>query len=106
MTDRNEMTHEAVELELYLENSSEYYNQIKAIRQNLNNKALRGSYSKELAPKAWIYVVDRAAKGYVREFCSSNTRWHDIFTPACRRQVARNMAEQFEQSVEFGRIWN
>ena len=105
MTDRNEMTHEAIELELYLVNSSEYYNQIKAIRANLNKKQVRGVYQQSLARKAWMHVVNRAAKGYAKEFDKAEN-WFKIFTPVCRREVARSMAIDFEDSLEFGVVYN
>jgi hypothetical protein len=59
----------ARELELYATNSGDLYRQqALPIIRNLAAKIVKGTYDSALAPKAWMYLAEGAAKGYSREF--------------------------------------
>lgn len=93
---------EAEELWLYLDNDRELYEQKKLIASNLLKKISRGTYEHKLAPEAWGYVVERAAKKYVKEF-DENEAWNVFFNASARKQVSRMLADKWLLNVKDGR---
>jgi len=96
----------ASELELYVDNDDRFsphgHGQGRAISANLWKKWKKGTYDASQAPKAWSYVVESAAKAYAKEFSSSVSDWKNIFNPATRDIVARNLAKQWEDEARGG----
>ena len=64
----------AMELAIYLDNEEPLYRKKVAIAANLAKKIARGTYNHKQAPQAWSYVVEDAAKAYVKEFGSGGKR--------------------------------
>ena len=93
--------HAARELELFTENEQSFYNQMYLpIIKNLTKKKNKGVYDSELAVKAFMHLVDEAAKKYVREFGATGERVRDVFNRATREQVAREFRDKFESEYE------
>lgn len=93
--------HAARELYLYATNDSDLYRQqITPINKNLITKKARGVYKTELAIKLAMYLMENAAKKYVREFGGGN--WHDQFNVPTRREAAKEFVEHFENEAQYG----
>lgn len=88
------------ELVLYIDNTSSLMgpgSHGHAIRANLERKVKKGTYRAELAPKAWLHLVDRAAKQYAAEFPGVR------FAPADRRAAAEQLARAWEREADVGK---
>jgi hypothetical protein len=80
------------ELKLYEENNGTLYKNSKMpIYENLDKKRAKGTYDGEKSEKLWKYHADRSAKEYEREYGSKG-----VFTPADRREVAKELREEYE----------
>ena len=55
----------------------------------LAKKRDKGIYDPTKAPKAFVGVLEAAAKDYIREFGSRSDRWHTLFTPIDRHEAAK-----------------
>ena len=86
----------ARELELMMENESKLYPQKQAIIKNLQAKVDKGKYNPKLAPKIWMYWVERGAREYGRQHGSGEASGLKMFTPATRRFVAEQLARDYE----------
>lgn len=94
--------HAATELKLYIENDAQLYRQRKQpIELNLSKKWKKGTYDEALAAKVYMYLVDDGAKKYAKEFGGT---WNKTFTPATRREVARQFAEEFTIEARLGNL--
>lgn len=96
--------HAAEELMLYLENDFELWegNQKKSIEKNLAQKMKKGRYDSALAPKIWMYLVEAAAKKYIKDHGTPGDRIDSVFNKATRMQVADRLAKQFEGEIKTG----
>lgn len=95
------MTHEAMELKLYIENDADLYRQqMEPIQRNLSKKHKKGTYNHELAPKLWKYLADNGAKKYTKEFDSAPS--FGCFVPAVRKEVAQALADGYRVELEAG----
>jgi hypothetical protein len=88
--------HAQTELDLYAENTSELYNQKKAILANLQRKAKKGTYDHTKAAKLWMYWVDAASKRYRKEFGGSP----ETFNKATREALAKELADRYRNGEE------
>lgn len=89
----NKFSTEADELLMYLEKDGDLYRrQYEPIEKNLMKKAEKDKFDIKLAPKLWMYLVDNAAKKYIKEFGSSGDRIQDIFPKKLRMQVAEYLS--------------
>ena len=87
----------ARELALYaINDSSTYRGYTAAVIANLARKRRKGTYNPTLAPAAWRYVADQAAKRYTHEFGTPGTR---IFSPSDRDMAALEIMEHYEEAV-------
>lgn len=98
--------HAATELRLYLDNDQRFspqspQGQGRSIVLNLLRKMKKGNYDHALAPKLWGYLVESAAKAYAKEFASPG-EWSQIFSPATRRAVAQELADDFQRDAKAG----
>ena len=91
------VSHEATELTLFIENDADLYRQqMQPIQKNLVTKLARGIYSKAKAEKAWMYLAESGAKKYVKEFGSGGEgEWHRMFPVSVRKEVAHILNESF-----------
>jgi hypothetical protein len=93
----------ADELLIYLDNEQDIYRQKQDIADNLLRKIKKGVYSHVRAADLWMYVVERAAKKYAKEFSSSERDWSSIFVPATRDAVAKELADRWYGNAKAGR---
>jgi hypothetical protein len=82
---------EAYELRLHVDNTSRFYFQRRAVEDSLLRKVKAGKYNHALATKAFLYVVDAAARDYRKE-----NRMVGGFSPATRMMVAKDLVDGFE----------
>lgn len=85
-------SHEAKELELYIDNDAALYQQWKAIVKNLQLKREKGTYNSSRAADAFMHLVDAGARKYRREFGMGTSS----FSRPTRRKVAESYAASFE----------
>jgi hypothetical protein len=97
------MSHDARELELYIESDGDLYRQQHApIIKNLMRRWSRGTYDFTKSIKLFMYLVDAGAKKYVQEFGTPGLPWHKQFPKRVRLEVAMSMAETFKSGAEAG----
>jgi hypothetical protein len=99
--------HAADELVLYIDNTSDLSingprGQGRDVLLNALRKWRKGTYDPELAVKLFGYLVESGAKRYAREFASSEREWSTMFTPATRREAARQLEASFRSAAEAG----
>lgn len=97
----------ATELVLYIENTSDLSpdgprGQGHDVMLNALRKWRKGTYNPELAVKLFGYLVETGAKRYAKEMGSSEREWSTMFTPATRREAARQLEASFRNSAELG----
>ena len=89
------LSEEMEELKLYIDNDSSLYRQrYMPILKNLSKKKKKGRYRKNLAQRAFMYLIDDGAKRYVRSY-GGNAR--DVFPKRQRKDLAKEYVEEFEQ---------
>ena len=59
-------------------------------------------YDHEKAQKLWMYLVDDAAKEYVKEFGSTQDDVADMFPKETRLQVARVISDRELENIKQG----
>lgn len=89
----DEGSHEATELENYISNDRNLYQQYKAIIKNLKNKVVKGVYNPEKAITLWMYLVTAGAKKYAQENGSPGDRMQDLFPKSVRIEVAKSFRD-------------
>ena len=88
------LSSDAEELKLYIDNDSKLYKQrYIPILKNLSQKKKKGRFSRSLAPKLFLYLVDEGAKKYVREFGGDGG---DLFPKKIKIEVANEYSKEFE----------
>lgn len=90
----------AHELVLWANNSADVYRHLQSIYQNLTRKMAQSKYDSELAVKAFMHVVETAAKDYVREHGSPGEQWFVLFPKNIRLMAAKELRDEFEAEVE------
>mgnify|MGYP001341009167 CR=1 FL=1 len=91
------------ELDSYLMNNEDLYRRrFMPIISNLKRKIRRGIYDHDKAQKLWMYLVDDAARQYVKEFGSAGDDVKDMFPKETRMQVARVIADREKENIEQG----
>lgn len=88
------------ELLLFTENDGELYRQmLSPLEHSYQRKLDKGEYDKEKAIKGFLNVVNVSAKRYSKEFATPRDK---IFTMADKREVARQLEEQFMSEIRVG----
>ena len=91
------------ELDSYIMNNEDLYRRrFMPIIENLKRKMKRGIYDDKLAIKLWMYLIDDAAREYVKEFGSPDQDVKDMFPKETRLQVAQNIADREKENIEQG----
>ena len=91
------------ELDLFIMNNEDLYRRrFMPIISNLKRKIKKGIYDHEKAKKLWMYLVDDAAKQYVKEYGSVDQDVKDMFPKETRMQVARVIADREKENIEQG----
>ena len=91
---------EVDELVLYAINDGNLYRKrAKPIIDMLHKRVKKGTYDKTLAVKAWLPMADLAAKQYAKDHAKPSD-WNKIFTPADRREAAKEFERKYFEEVE------
>jgi hypothetical protein len=109
MVKANQFIREAIdsdainELKLFIMNNEDLYRRkFMPIIYNIQRKIKNGTYNHELAPKLWMYLVDEAAREYVKEFGSPDQDVKDMFPASVRQDVAKDLADQEYENIQAG----
>jgi hypothetical protein len=91
------------ELDTYIMNNEELYRRrFMPIISNIRRKLAKNVYDHERAQKLWMYLVDDAAKEYVKEFGSTQDDVGNMFPKETREQVARVISERELENIKAG----
>lgn len=91
------------ELDSYIMNSEELYRRrFMPIISNIKRKIKKNVYDHEKAQKLWMYLVDDAAKEYVKEFGSTQDDVATMFPKETRLQVARVISDRELENIKAG----
>ena len=91
------------ELDSYIMNNEELYRRrFMPIISNIKRKLKRNMYDHEKAQKLWMYLIDDAAKEYVKEFGSQQDDVMDMFPKETRQQVARIISDRELENIKQG----
>jgi|TARA_R110000803_G_scaffold198728_2_gene262581 hypothetical protein len=91
------------ELDLYIMNNEDLYRRrFMPIIQNLRRKITKNTYDHEKAKKLWQYLIDDAAKEYVREFGTQGEDVKDMFPRETRVRVAEIIADREFENLKQG----
>ena len=91
------------ELDSFIMNNEELYRRrFMPIISNIKRKMKRGIYDHEKVIKLWMYLVDDAAKAYVKEHGSIDQDVSDMFPKETRMRVAQVIADREKENIEQG----
>jgi len=91
------------ELDLFIMNNEELYRRkFMPIIKNLQRKISKKVYDHEKAKKLWMYLIDDAAKEYVKEYGNPDEDIKDLFPKAVRSRVAEIIADRELKNIEQG----
>ena len=91
------------ELDTFIMNNEELYRRrFMPIISNIKRKLKKNVYDHEKAQKLWMYLVDDAAKQYVKEFGSTQDDVSTMFPKATRQQVARVISDRELENIKQG----
>ena len=91
------------ELDLFIMNNEDLYRRrFMPIIQNLKRKIARNVYDHEKAKKLWMYLIDDAAKEYVKEFGNPDEDVKDMFSKETRLRVAEIIADREFENLKQG----
>ena len=91
------------ELDSYIMNNEELYRRrFMPIITNIKRKMKKGTYDHEKVIKLWMYLVDDAAREYVKEYGSPDQDVKDMFPKETRLKVAQVIADREKENIEKG----
>ena len=91
------------ELDLYIMNNEDLYRRrFMPIITNIRRKLKRNIYDHNKVIKLWMYLVDDAAREYVKEFGSKDQDVKDVFPKETRVQVAQVIADRELENIKQG----
>ena len=91
------------ELDLFIMNNEDLYRRrFMPIISNLKRKIKKGIYDHEKAKKLWMYLVDDAAKQYVKEYGSVDQDVKDMFPKETRLHLASVMSQRELDNIKQG----
>ena len=91
------------ELDTYIMNNEDLYRRrFMPIISNIRRKLKKNVYDHEKAQKLWMYLVDDAAKEYVKEFGSTQDDVATMFPKETRQQVARVISDRELENIKQG----
>ena len=91
------------ELDTYIMNSEELYRRrFMPIISNIKRKLAKGIYDHDKAQKLWMYLIDDAAKEYVKEYGSQQDDVKDMFPKETRMQVAKIISDRELENIKQG----
>ena len=93
----------ANELDSFIMNNEDLYRRrFMPIISNIKRKIKKNVYDHEKAQKLWMYLVDDAAKEYVKEFGSTQDDVATMFPKETRQQVARVISDRELENIKQG----
>jgi hypothetical protein len=91
------------ELDTYIMNNEDLYRRrFMPIISNIKRKLAKNVYDHEKAQTLWMYLVDDAAKEYVKEFGSQQDDVKDMFPKETRQQVAQVISDRELENIKQG----
>ena len=91
------------ELDSFIQNDEDLYRRrFMPILTNIQRKMKRGVYDHEKVIKLWMYLVDDAAREYIKEFGTPDQDVKDMFPKETRLQVAQIIADREKENIEQG----
>ena len=91
------------ELDSYIMNNEDLYRRrFMPIISNIKRKVAKNVYDHEKAQTLWMYLVDDAAKEYVKEFGSTQDDIATMFPKETRQQVARVISDRELENIKQG----
>ena len=91
------------ELDSYIMNNEELYRRrFMPIIENIKRKLRRGIYDHEKVIRLWMYLVDDAAREYIKEFGNPTQDVKDMFPKETRLKVAQVIADREKENIEQG----
>ena len=91
------------ELDTYIMNNERLYRQrFMPIISNIKRKLKKGIYDHEKAQKLWMYLIDDAAKEYVKEFGSTQDDVSNTFPKETRLHLASVMSARELENIKQG----
>ncbi len=91
------------ELDSYIMNNEDLYRRrFMPIISNIKRKIKKNVYDHEKAQKLWMYLIDDAAKEYVKEYGSTQDDVATMFPKETRQQVARIMSDRELENIKQG----
>jgi ABC-type taurine transport system substrate-binding protein len=104
ITESDQIDSNAVnELDIYIMNNEDLYRrQFMPIIKNLQRKIAKNVYDHEKAKKLWMYLIDQAAKEYVKEFGNPDEDVKDLFPKEIRNRVAEIIADRELENIKQG----
>ena len=91
------------ELDTYIMNNEDLYRRrFMPIISNIKRKMKKNVYDHEKAQKLWMYLVDDAAREYVKEFGSTQDDVATMFPKETRQQVARIISDRELENIKQG----
>ena len=91
------------ELDTFIMNNEDLYRRrFMPIISNIKRKLARGIYDHEKAQKLWMYLIDDAAKEYVKEYGSAGEDVKDMFPKETRLHLASVMSQRELDNIKQG----
>ena len=91
------------ELDSFIMNNEDLYRRrFMPIISNIRRKLKRNIYDHEKAQKLWMYLVDDAAKEYVKEYGSTQDDVATMFPKETRQEVARIISDRELENIKQG----
>lgn len=91
------------ELDLFIMNNEELYRRrFMPIISNLKRKIAKNIYVHEKAIKLWMYLVDDAAKEYIRQYGNPDEDVKNVFPKETRQRVAQIIADRELENIKQG----
>lgn len=96
--------HEAQELILWIDNDAKLYNmKYDTYFKNLVIKKAQGKYDPAKAPQLFMYLAERAARSYAKEF-GNESEWKNIFDKQTRMEASKELVSEFEELFADGEL--
>ena len=91
------------ELDSYIMNNEDLYRRrFMPIISNIRRKLKKNVYDHDKAQKLWMYLVDDAAKEYVKEFGSTQDDVITMFPKETRQEVAKIISDRELENIKQG----
>ena len=91
------------ELDSFIQNDEDLYRRrFMPIISNIKRKMKRGIYDHDKVVKLWMYLVDDAAKEYIKQFGTRDQDVADMFPKETRMRVAQIIADREKENIEQG----